>query len=154
MMIPAKVVSTVMTILVTLDETSQTGISDDNTWSLQNLLQNGQTMVKSLGGALLALLGVIMVVVAGVKIAKGLMGGQNSPPPNWIMIIVLLVVGGAFAATGITLISKIASGGASQINELGKSGGGNAPSNDIIIEVPDSFMDSGLPDGVSIPPLE
>ena len=153
MMIPAKVVSTVMTILVTLDgETSQTGITDNNAWSLQNLFQNAQTMVKSLGGALLALLGIIMVVVAGVKIAKGLMGGQNSPPPNWIMIIVLLVVGGAFAATGITLISKIASGGASQINELGKTGGGSG--SDIIIEVPDSFMDSGLPDGVSIPSLE
>ena len=153
MMIPAKVVSTVMTILVTLDkETSQTGITDNNSWSLQNLFQNAQTMVKSLGGALLALLGIIMVVVAGVKIAKGLMGGQNSPPPNWIMIIVLLVVGGAFAATGITLISKIASGGASQINELGKTGGGSG--SDIIIDVPDSFMDSGLPDGVSIPSLE
>lgn len=151
MMIPAKVVSTVMTILVTLDgETSQTGIIKNDSWSLQNLFQNAQTMVKSLGGALLALLGIIMVVVAGVKIAKGLMGGQNSPPPNWIMIIVLLVVGGAFAATGITLISKLASGGASQIEELGTSGSGS----DIIIEVPDSFMDSGLPDGVSIPSLE
>ena len=152
MMIPAKVVSTVMTILVTLDgETSQTGITKNDSWSLQNLFQNAQTMVKSLGGALLALLGIIMVVVAGVKIAKGLMGGQNSPPPNWIMIIVLLVVGGAFAATGITLISKLASGGASQIEELGKKGGSGS---DIIIEVPDSFMDSGLPDGVSIPSLE
>lgn len=149
MMIPVKVVNTVMTILITLDgETDNTGIADDEAWSLQNLFQNAQTMVQSLGSALLALLGIIMVVVAGVKIAKGLMGGQNSPPPNWIMIIVLLVVGGAFAATGITLISSIASGGAKQVRQLGEPGG------DIIIEVPDSFMDSGLPDGVSIPALE
>lgn len=149
-MIPAKVVNTVMTILITLDkETEKTGIGNDEKWSLQNLLQNGQTMVKSLGSALLALLGIIMVVVAGVKIAKGLMGGQNSPPPNWIMIIVLLIVGGAFAATGISLISNIASGGAKQIKELGEPTAGS-----IIIDVPDSFIDSGLPDGISVPLLE
>lgn len=148
-MIPAKVVNTVMTILITLDkETEKTGIGNDEKWSLQNLLQNGQTMVKSLGSALLALLGIIMVVVAGVKIAKGLMGGQNSPPPNWIMIIVLLIVGGAFAATGIGLISNIASGGAKQVKELGE------PTGSIIIDVPDSFIDSGLPDGISVPLLE
>lgn len=148
-MIPAKVVNTVMTILITLDkETEKTGIGNDEKWSLQNLLQNGQTMVKSLGSALLALLGIIMVVVAGVKIAKGLMGGQNSPPPNWIMIIVLLIVGGAFAATGIGLISNIASGGAKQVKELGE------PTSSIIIDVPDSFIDSGLPDGISVPLLE
>ncbi len=149
-MIPAKVVNTVMTILITLDkETEKTGIGNETKWSLQNLLQNGQTMVKSLGSALLALLGIIMVVVAGVKIAKGLMGGQNSPPPNWIMIIVLLIVGGAFAATGIGLISNIASGGASQVKELGEPTAGS-----IIIDVPDSFIDSGLPDGISVPLLE
>lgn len=149
-MIPAKVVNTVMTILITLDkETENTGIGNETKWSLQNLLQNGQTMVKSLGSALLALLGIIMVVVAGVKIAKGLMGGQNSPPPNWIMIIVLLIVGGAFAATGIGLISNIASGGASQVKELGEPTAGS-----IIIDVPDSFIDSGLPDGISVPLLE
>lgn len=149
-MIPAKVVNTVMTILITLDkETEKTGIGDETKWSLQNLLQNGQTMVKSLGSALLALLGIIMVVVAGVKIAKGLMGGQNSPPPNWIMIIVLLIVGGAFAATGIGLISNIASGGASQVKKLGEPTAGS-----IIIDVPDSFIDSGLPDGISVPLLE
>ena len=148
-MIPAKVVNTVMTILITLDkETEKTGIGNDEKWSLQNLLQNGQTMVKSLGSALLALLGIIMVVVAGVKIAKGLMGGQNSPPPNWIMIIVLLIVGGAFAATGIGLISNIASGGAKQVKELGE------PTSSIIDDVPDSFIDSGLPDGISVPLLE
>lgn len=149
-MIPAKVVNTVMTILITLDkETENTGIGDETKWSLQSLLQNGQTMVKSLGSALLALLGIIMVVVAGVKIAKGLMGGQNSPPPNWIMIIVLLIVGGAFAATGIGLISNIASGGASQVKKLGEPTSGS-----IIIDVPDSFIDSGLPDGISVPLLE
>lgn len=149
-MIPAKVVNTVMTILITLDkETEKTGIGNETKWSLQNLLQNGQTMVKSLGSALLALLGIIMVVVAGVKIAKGLMGGQNSPPPNWIMIIVLLIVGGAFAATGIGLISNIASGGASQVKKLGEPTAGS-----IIIDVPDSFIDSGLPDGISVPLLE
>ena len=150
-MIPAKVVNTAMTILITLDkETERTGIGNETKWSLQNLLQNGQTMVKSLGSALLALLGIIMVVVAGVKIAKGLMGGQNSPPPNWIMIIVLLIVGGAFAATGIGLISNIASGGASQVKQLGEP----TPTGSIIIDVPDSFIDSGLPDGISVPLLE
>ena len=149
-MIPAKVVNTVMTILITLDkETENTGIGNETKWSLQSLLQNGQTMVKSLGSALLALLGIIMVVVAGVKIAKGLMGGQNSPPPNWIMIIVLLIVGGAFAATGIGLISNIASGGASQVKKLGEP-----TADSIIIDVPDSFIDSGLPDGISVPLLE
>lgn len=113
-------------------------VTENSGWSLNNFFANAKSTLYTLGGAFLMVLGVIMIIVAGVKIGKGLMGGQNSQPPNWVMTIVLLIVGGAFAVGGIGLISDIASGGQQTIKDLGNNGG-QATSIIIDSDSPDYF---------------
>jgi hypothetical protein len=110
-------------------------VTEHTGWSLNNFFANAKTTLYTLGSAFLCVLGVVMIVVAGVKIGKGLMGGQNSQPPNWVMTIVLLLVGGAFAVGGISLISDIASGGQQTIKDLGNDGGSTESGGAIIFTV-------------------
>lgn len=113
-------------------------VTENTGWSLNNFFANAKSTLYTLGGAFLMVLGVIMIIVAGVKIGKGLMGGQNSQPPNWVMTIVLLIVGGAFAVGGISLISDIASGGQQTIKDLG-TGTGSSTAIITSVDSPDYF---------------
>lgn len=127
------ITGTILNTLITLDGAiSNTG----SKWSLSKFFESAKTTVQTLGSSLLMVLGVIMIVVAGIKIGKGLMGGQNSQPPNWIMTIILLIVGGAFAVGGIGLLAKIAGGGQQTIEDLGNDTTGSII---MTVDEPDYF---------------
>ena len=114
-------------VLLESSKASAAALTSQEGWSITNLFQNAGTSMKTIGGALLVLLGIIMIVVAGVKIAKGLMSNGQGQPPNWIMIAALLVVGGMFAVGGFNLISDIAAGGEQTIKDLGQNGSKVSP---------------------------
>ena len=128
-------IENLVSLAVTLANTGKSGtesaLSEESSWSILNLFTNAGKTVQTIGSALLVLLGIVMIVVAGVKIAKALMSNGQGQPPNWIMIIALLIVGGAFAVGGFSLISQIAAGGQQTIKDLGGKGnaGGEAIQN-------------------------
>ena len=78
-------------------------------FNLNDLLTNLIKKAKSYGGGLIIVIGIIMIVVAGFKIGKGLMtqGKPNAQPINWFLCAGLILVGGTFAFGGFTSLSNL-----------------------------------------------
>lgn len=87
-------------------------------WDLVSFLENAGEYVKTGGGALLILMGLAALVWGGVLLLKKLMGGQQNQD-SWIKIIGMMIIGGAIAVGGFTLIFTIGSGGKKTIEDLG-----------------------------------
>lgn len=89
-------------------------------WDILSLLKNSKTWLQTAGGLLLMLMGVAGLVVGGVFLIIKLMGSaQSAQKHSWGQIVMLLLAGGALAAGGLALISKLASGSKTTIEQLG-----------------------------------
>lgn len=87
-------------------------------WDLVSFLENAKDYAGIAGGAFLALLGTLGVIWGGTLLIKKLMAGQQNQD-SWLKIIALIILGGALMAGGFVLISTIASGGKTTIEDLG-----------------------------------
>lgn len=87
-------------------------------WDLISFFENAKDYVGIAGGGLLALLGTVGVVWGGVLLIKKLMASQQDQT-SWLKIIALIIFGGALMVGGFVLISNIASGGKTTIEDLG-----------------------------------
>lgn len=87
-------------------------------WDLTSFLNNSKTQLITWGGALIMIVGVVMIIVAIVQIAKKFVSPQSAPG-GWAMPIVCLIVGGALLAGGWNFVSNIAKGGQKTIEDLG-----------------------------------
>lgn len=92
------------------------GLAD---WDIKSFLEGATQYIKDAGGLLLILMGVVAVIWGGIKLVKKLMGGQGAQQESWLMIGALIIVGGALATGGWTLMSNISSGGQTTIEDLG-----------------------------------
>lgn len=89
-------------------------------WSINNFLTNLNKNLNLWGGLLIVVVGLVMVIVAVVKIAKGMMSSGRGQT-NWVMNIVLFFIGGALAfGGGWGLVQGISQGGSDTLNDLGK----------------------------------
>jgi hypothetical protein len=88
-------------------------------WDLVSFLKNAKVYANTVGGALITLLGLAVVIWAAVLIAKKFFGSNQGQGDSWAKIVVMIIVGGALLAGGITLITTIAKGGKATIEELG-----------------------------------
>lgn len=87
-------------------------------WDLGSFLQNATSTLKTWGGYLIILIGVVMVVWSVVMIARGLIS-HGKTQVSWPVAIILLILGGAFMVGGFSFVSNIASGGKKTIEDLG-----------------------------------
>ncbi|WP_435109324.1 hypothetical protein [Nocardiopsis synnemataformans] len=87
-------------------------------WDLVSFFDNAREYVALAGGGLLALMGTIGVVWGGVLLIKKLMASQQDQT-SWVKIIALILIGGALMVGGFSLISDIAAGGRTTIEDLG-----------------------------------
>ena len=89
-------------------------------WSINNFLTNLNKNLNLWGGLLIVVVGLVMVIVAVIKIAKGLMSSGRGQT-NWVLNIVLFFLGGALAfGGGWGLVQGISQGGSDTLNDLGK----------------------------------
>jgi hypothetical protein len=89
-------------------------------WDLVSFLTNATSYVKTGGGALLILMGIAALVWGGVQLVIKLMGGaQSQNQTSWIKIILMIIIGGAIAVGGFSLVFTIGSGGKKTIDDLG-----------------------------------
>lgn len=113
-----------------------TGFAAPGAWELGEALENAKEYAEVIGGAFLALLGVVAIIYGGYLLVKKLMAGQQNQD-SWVKIVILIIVGGALSVTGFGLISTIAEGGKDTIEELG--GGTILPITDTVQGLPPLF---------------
>ena len=90
-------------------------------WDLVSFFENAKNYAAIAGGGLIALIGTVGVVWGAVLLVKKLMAGQQDQT-NWMKIIALILIGGAMMVGGFVLISNIAAGGRTTIEDLGTGG--------------------------------
>lgn len=100
----------------------------DSTWSVNNLLDNLTEKLRGWGGALMLIIGVVMVIFGIFKIAQGMIS-HGKTQVNWVLNILLIVVGALFCVGG-TFFSKLTSSANDSIghgimNELNGMGQSN-----------------------------
>ncbi|WP_405776259.1 hypothetical protein [Streptomyces sp. NBC_01538] len=110
-------------------------------WDLTSFLENAKSQIQQWGGLLLMLFGAVGMVWGGVLAIKKLMANPQSAghQQGWVMIALLILVGGALTTGGWSLISMVGSGGQQTITDLG---GGT-----VIVQTVDQF--SGFLSGPS-----
>lgn len=95
-------------------------------WSLNSFLDNLGEAMQHWGALIVFVIGTAMVIGAAFFIAKGLMS-QGRGQTNWALTFLLLLIGGAFMATGLggwDLLVDISDGSKKTIDELGAGSGG------------------------------
>ena len=93
-------------------------LSTPMAWDLGSFLQNATSTLKTWGGYLIILIGVVMVVWSVVMMARGLIS-HGKIQVSWPVAIILLILGGAFMVGGFSFVANIASGGKQTIEDLG-----------------------------------
>ncbi len=98
------------------------------TFDIEKFLSNSTSKLKLWGGLLLILIGVIMMIVAVVKVASGLIS-HGKKQVSWVVCIIMFILGGAlcsFAAgdAAWSWVQGIAEGGKQTIDDLGGGSGG------------------------------
>lgn len=93
-------------------------------WDLTTFLKSATEQIKSWGGLALGILGVIILIWAGVSIFKKFTSNpQQQQGHGWGMIVVMILVGGAMTFGGLNLFINIGEGGQQTISDLGGDDG-------------------------------
>lgn len=94
-----------------------------NAWDVGTFLQKGGQTLEKWAGFIIIIIGIIMLLAAAYLIAKGLLGQGKGQPVPWVTIGLLIVIGGAFLATGggFAFLKEVAGGGKKTIEDLGKN---------------------------------
>ena len=88
-----------------------------NNKSIGEILKNATSTLGNWGGILITLIGVILIIWGGVQIAKGFMA-HGKGNTNWLVVILMIVVGGAFVAGGMSTLNLIGEMGQSSVEDL------------------------------------
>ena len=105
-------------------------------WDIDAILGGLNTTLRSWGGLLVVIIGLVMVIVAVFKIAKGLISHGKSQT-NWVVNIVLFFVGGALCfGGGWGLIEGVSKGGDATLQHIGEAGA-SATTSTILLQLPE-----------------
>jgi hypothetical protein len=89
-------------------------------WDIVSLLTNGKDLGKVIGGAIVGLIGVILLIVGCVFVGIKLWGNpQNGVTKSWLIIGLMILIGGGMLTGGWSLLENVSSGGQKTIEELG-----------------------------------
>ncbi len=103
--------------LMDLAYLANTVSADGSGWDITSFLSNATDTMQQWGGAFLVLVGVVGVVWASFQIISGLMSGGKKQVSYGTQAF-LLLVSGALATTGLSLVMNIAAGGKATIEGI------------------------------------
>lgn len=106
-------------VLSTLDSVSLTFNSILLDWDIDSFLDKLKTKITDWGTLLVVVVGLVMVIVGVVQVAKGLIS-HGKTQTNWVVAVLLIVVGGALAfGSGWGFVQNVAGGTGNSLEELG-----------------------------------
>lgn len=91
-------------------------------WDIDSFLKKLGDKLQVWGALIFIILGVVMLIVAIYKLATGLMSHGKGQSPNWFVVLLLFLAGGALVAAGtdsFKWVKDIAEGGKATIEGLG-----------------------------------
>lgn len=106
-------------LLATVDYSSFANTFIANDWDWETLFQNGESTAKTVGGALLGALGIIVLVVAGVYLAMVGLSKRSKGQYVW-QAVIGIIIGGVLTAGGVTLLTQVSQGSYKSVKELGE----------------------------------
>lgn len=107
-------------ILMAVSQNGLGGTTSSN-WSMDKFLENVISKLQGWGSAIVIIIGLIMVIIGLFQLFKGLSSGGRSQV-NWVVVILLLLLGGALAFTGgWSLVKNITGGGGQTLSDLGNA---------------------------------
>lgn len=68
-------------------------------WDINNVFKNTGSLLRTIGAGLMVIIGIVMIIVGIFKIAQGLIS-HGKTQVNWVINILLIVVGALFCAGG------------------------------------------------------
>jgi len=90
-------------------------------WSINNLLQRVGELVPQWGGMIVIISGgILMLAMVIWGVVKFLKKGQDQT--SWVFLIVGLIIGGALAFGGWSVVENVGRGGLQTIEDLGTGG--------------------------------
>lgn len=92
-------------------------------WDLLSALGNAKNYAQQVGGAVIMLIGVILICVSAYKMFKYFSTARGKQEESLVTCGVILFLGGAFAVGGFSLMMSIAEGGKTTIEQLGGGSG-------------------------------
>lgn len=112
-------------------------------WDIDSLLGGLNTTLRTWGGVFVVVVGLIMVIVAVIKIAKGLIS-HGKTQTNWVINIILFFLGGALCfGGGWDLVAGISEGGDKTLQTIGEKGKEAPKTSAIVLQLPDFNTDIG-----------
>ncbi len=91
--------NTIMVMAAAASNASNTVASGNEVFSTQEFMEQLNDSLGAWGGLLLTFMGIMMVVISVVRVARGLMS-YGREQTNWVLIMTLMMVGGALAFGG------------------------------------------------------
>lgn len=88
-------------------------------WDLISAIQNSKNYTATFGGAVVGLIGFVIIIWAVFQLALKITGSEKGRQTSWFMVIFAIVVSGAMIYGGWQLIMSVAQGGHQTINDLG-----------------------------------
>lgn len=106
-------------LLATVDYSSFANTFIANAWDWETLFQNGESTAKTVGGALLSALGIIVLVVAGIYLAMVGLSKRSKGQYVW-QAVIGIIIGGVLTAGGVSLLTQVSQGSYKSVKELGE----------------------------------
>ena len=96
--------------------------SSYNGFNITKFLENAIKYVGTWGNYIVILTGVVMLICGVYQIAKGFItgAGPRGGQTNWVIAIMLILVGGFFSFGGLNAVGHVAQGGQQTIDGMGK----------------------------------
>lgn len=102
----SKIMAAEMSALDSLKEQAKdVPVIGDNTWDINNVMKNTGDLLRTIGSGLMIIIGIVMIIVGIFKIAQGLIS-HGKTQVNWVINIMLIVVGALFCA-GAAIFSGV-----------------------------------------------
>lgn len=84
--------------------------------NIQQILENVANALGTWGNIIVLILGIAMIIVGVYQLAKALISHGKGQPPNWFIIIGLLLLGGLLIGTSLGGVANLVNtGDASEI---------------------------------------